>query len=454
VFDHDPDFDVDGFVDDDDYVSDADDVVVSEQPTSYEGTGYAIAQGAAAQTENLSGGESSVSPLVTFSSATQRAAARESVKSMQRKTKIQRELDMRNDQIWQQVLDERPGDLAREQGKFGRIVAYRELAKVPIPSPLRSVVWPILLDVTGLRAREPDLFASLCARGETEELPADIEHTINADVTRTMPYHCLFWAGGAQVGIESLRRMLRAYAIYVPEVGYCQGMSSVAALLIMNSQGEEDAFLMFVRFMSRYGYRKMFLPGFPQYQEWLDELRPVVPYYFREASARLESEGIPIELYADKWLITALTHNFPHRHLLRVWDLMLLGGSPKILLKSCLAVIKLSQDQLNTLDFEGMITFLQRGFADSENGVLKADNVEEFLDIARNFRLAVLPEELAAAAAVVSITTGTRQRPTSGAVSGSNAMNHSAPPGSQPTAHAAKRSPFSACFSCFKPKED
>ncbi len=310
-----------------------------------------------------------------------------------RKSASQLNRDVEHERVWRDVLDNQPKMLERGTGTMRRVKGYRDLAIVPVPSPLRRTLWPLLLDVAELRRSEPGLYARLCKRGEEEALSDETEHTIEADVTRTMPLHALFWAGGAQVGVHSLRTILRAYARYHPEVGYCQGMSSVAAVFMMNARDEEDAFLMFVQFMEKFQYKRVFAEGFPQMREWLEELRPLIYHYMPELWQRLEREHVALELYADKWLITALSHNFPHRYLLRIWDLMFLGGSPKIVLKACLAVLKSCESRLLTMEFEGMMGLLQRDFAKPETGILDLKNPEPFLAMARDFRFVANPNK-------------------------------------------------------------
>jgi len=251
---------------------------------------------------------------------------------------------------------------------------------------LRHVLWTRLLGIDQMRASQPELYTNLCKSVDEQALSDETEHTIDADVTRTMTLHVLFWSGGAQVGVKSLRSILRAYARYQPDIGYCQGMSSVAAVFMMNAQDEESAFLMFTQFMEDYQYKKVFAEGFPKMLQWIEELKPLIYHYMKDLWMRLEKENVPLELYADKWLITALSHNFPHRYLLRVWDLMFLGGTPKIILKSCLAVLKTAEKRLMTMHFEGIMHFLQRDFSKPETKLLDENNPEPFLELARGFR--------------------------------------------------------------------
>lgn len=328
-----------------------------------------------------------VSPLLMFSSAARKAAERDQARHKpMKKTDSQLGRDSEHERKWKSVLDKHHDLLNRERGKTSRVVGYRQLAPIPVPPNLRRRLWPLLLDTAALREYKPNLYGKLCREAGKRQLSDDIEHTIEADVTRTMPLHSLFWAGGAQVGVQSLRSILRAYAFYVPDVGYCQGMSSIAAVMLMNAADEEEAFLMMVQFMNRFQYKKVFAHGFPLMMHWLSELKPLVAHYMPALCAHMERESVALELYADKWLITALSHNFPHRHLLRIWDLMFLGGSPKIVLKACLMVLKCCENRLMEMDFEGMISLLQREFADPEVGVLDLKNPEPFISQMREFR--------------------------------------------------------------------
>ncbi|XP_070086491.1 TBC1 domain family member 3K isoform X4 [Equus caballus] len=63
---------------------------------------------------------------------------------------------------------------------------------------------------------------------------------INQDVNRTFRNHIMFWNRDG-IKQQALFHVLAAYSVYNTEVGYCQGVSEVAAVLLM-FLGEEDAF--------------------------------------------------------------------------------------------------------------------------------------------------------------------------------------------------------------------
>ena len=64
-------------------------------------------------------------------------------------------------------------------------------------------------------------------------------------------------------GGSSVRPSGFGFCVNCPEVGYTQGMSTIAAFVLKRSRGAEEAFLLFSTMMSNYGLMQMFLPGLP-----------------------------------------------------------------------------------------------------------------------------------------------------------------------------------------------
>lgn len=73
------------------------------------------------------------------------------------------------------------------------------------------------------------MFPALLQRCEGRERNKELE----LDLDRTFPGHPLLDKEsqyGVQ-GIEALHRVLNSYALYNPEVGYCQSMNFIAGIL-------------------------------------------------------------------------------------------------------------------------------------------------------------------------------------------------------------------------------
>ena len=64
------------------------------------------------------------------------------------------------------------------------------------------------------------------------------ENIIQRDIHRTFPAHDYFKRVGSQ-GQDSLYRISKAYSVYDQEVGYCQGLSFLAAALLLHVSGTE-----------------------------------------------------------------------------------------------------------------------------------------------------------------------------------------------------------------------
>ena len=75
---------------------------------------------------------------------------------------------------------------------------------------------------------------------------------------------------------DSLFRILRAFAMYRPDIGYVQGMNLIGAFFLncLRTQ-EHDAFIMMIYVMrsSQINHRKTFAQNFPQMH---DELKVLI----------------------------------------------------------------------------------------------------------------------------------------------------------------------------------
>ncbi|NXX88579.1 US6NL protein, partial [Centropus bengalensis] len=91
---------------------------------------------------------------------------------------------------------------------------------------------------------------------------------IDLDVNRTFRNHIMF-RDRYGVKQQALFHVLSAYSVYNTEVSYCQGMSQIAAILLMYLN-EEDAFWALAQLLTnqRHAMHGFFIPGFPKLQRF------------------------------------------------------------------------------------------------------------------------------------------------------------------------------------------
>ncbi|XP_048357450.1 USP6 N-terminal-like protein [Sphaerodactylus townsendi] len=141
-----------------------------------------------------------------------------------------------------------------------------------IPLQLRGEIWSLLLDVPKMKEEMKDFYNTLKIQARMSS--PDIRQ-IDLDVNRTYRDHIMF-RDRYGVKQQSLFHVLAAYSIYNTEVGYCQGMSQITALLLMY-MNEEDAFWALVKLLSgpKHAMHGFFVPGFPKllrFQEHHDKI--------------------------------------------------------------------------------------------------------------------------------------------------------------------------------------
>ncbi|KAL7464132.1 hypothetical protein ACHAXS_004465 [Conticribra weissflogii] len=191
---------------------------------------------------------------------------------------------------------------------------------------------------------------------------SDWAGALDKDIRRTFPKHSLFrdrqddCESGGQA---SLRRLLHAYSIHDPQVGYCQGMNFIAAMFLTVLNDEEESFWMLVSVMNSepYNLRSMFQRDMAGTQEALYVAERAVKRFLPELARHFEDEHVNVSMFLIPWLMTVFTRNFPFDLVLRVWDAFLFEGWC-VVYRTVLALLADVQEDLLVLPFEGILGYL------------------------------------------------------------------------------------------------
>ncbi|XP_048466061.1 TBC1 domain family member 14-like [Rhincodon typus] len=179
---------------------------------------------------------------------------------------------------------------------------------------------------------------------------------IKLDISRTFPNLCIFQQGGPYYDV--LHSILGAYTCYRPDVGYVQGMSFIAAVLILNLD-TADAFIAFANLLNKPCQMAFFrvdhglmLKYFAAFEVFFEENLPRLFAHFKR-------NNLTPDIYLIDWIFTLYSKSFPLDLACRVWDVFCRDGE-EFLFRTALGILKLYEDVLTQLDFIHMAQFLTK----------------------------------------------------------------------------------------------
>ncbi|KAF2084987.1 RabGAP/TBC [Saccharata proteae CBS 121410] len=248
-----------------------------------------------------------------------------------------------------------------------------------VPPEWRGAAWFWYAGGPGRMAQNPGLYWELIEQVHADKLSElDREH-IERDLNRTFPDNVKFrpdnrttmnlnklldanapelTADQETPILRALRRVLQAFAVHNPGIGYCQSLNFLAGLLlIFLDEDEEKAFIMLDIITS------VHLPGthsrvleanidigvlmsciresMPAIWNKIDDTRDADVPGMTTATARLPT----VSLAMTSWFMSLFVGNFPIETVLRVWDSFFYEGS-KTLFRIALTILKVGEDEI------------------------------------------------------------------------------------------------------------
>uniref|UniRef100_A0A671P3Y7 USP6 N-terminal-like protein n=1 Tax=Sinocyclocheilus anshuiensis TaxID=1608454 RepID=A0A671P3Y7_9TELE len=204
-----------------------------------------------------------------------------------------------------------------------------------IPLQLRGQAWALLLDVEKVKSDNAGKYERM---KEQAQLYSPEIKQIDLDINRTFRDHIMFMD---RFGVkqQSLFHVLSAYSVYNTEVSYCQGMSQIAAILLM-FMNEEDAFWALSQLLTnqKHAMHGFFVPGFPKLQRFQNHHDQILSKLLPKLKKHLEqmSSGI----YSTKWFLQCFIDRTPFTLTLRLWDIFILEGE-KVLTAMAYTILQL-----------------------------------------------------------------------------------------------------------------
>lgn len=286
-----------------------------------------------------------------------------------------------------------------------------------IPPGLRGAAWFWYAGGPGQLARQPGLYQKLLEQVEQGQLSDNDREHIERDLNRTFPDNVRFkpdptttldaqsGAGGgteAPTGkkkkqnrhnadpetpmLQSLRRLLQAFAVHNPNIGYCQSLNFIAGLLLLFLDADEEKSFVLLNIVCNThlpGTHGVALEGANiDIAVLMSCVKDALPAVW----AKLDDKGgvgsgpvaealrLPtVSLATTAWFMSLFVGTLPIESVLRVWDCLFFEGS-KTLFRIALAIFKFGQPQIcavgDPMEVFQVVQTIPRGLLDV-NGLME-----------------------------------------------------------------------------------
>jgi len=227
----------------------------------------------------------------------------------------------------------------------------KERVRKGIPDAVRGQAWIVITRSDELKLANPGVYQHCLKQ------PSVHSKQIDLDVKREFREHRLF-AKRYGHGQIMLYNVLKAYSVYNPNLGYTQGMSILAALLLMYME-EEDAFWTFATVMKhpKHLMEATFAEGLPRLAESFYVHERLLSKHMGKLFAHMNEHSVLTSAYATRWYMQVMIGILPWDVALVVWDLFLSEGY-KVIYSIVYSLMKLLEKDLIGQDFEVLLTRL------------------------------------------------------------------------------------------------
>ncbi|XP_077066730.1 uncharacterized protein LOC143720786 [Siphateles boraxobius] len=261
--------------------------------------------------------------------------------------------------------------------------------RIGIPPAIRGRVWKCLLGIDSLRAassfdyeacqveiRRPlvDLGVSEYSIISTIDSLVDTENEIRSgqsdlpsadltlfkqialDLRRSFPTHRTLMGDRPEAieGQAKLFRVLTAFARYNPQIGYVQGMSYIAAVLLM-ILSEEEAFWALVALLEKPKYlSELFDSSMKKIQLQALVFHQLLKHRKPLLFQHLETLGVSSLHFIMQWFLTLFTSLPCWDSVLAIWDLIMLHGLLAVF-RTGLTIILLLESRIMNMTEEAAV---------------------------------------------------------------------------------------------------
>ncbi|XP_011085384.1 growth hormone-regulated TBC protein 1 [Sesamum indicum] len=235
-------------------------------------------------------------------------------------------------------------------------ITLKRLIKKGIPLHLRPKVWFSLSGAAKKKSTVPDSYYNDLISA-VEDKVTSATRQIDHDLPRTFPGHP--WLDTAE-GHAALRRVLVGYSFRDSDVGYCQGLNYVAALLLLVMKTEEDAFWMLAVLLEDVLVNDCYTNNLSGCHVDQRVFKDLLTKKCWRIAAHLDALEFDVSLVCTEWFLCLFSKSLPSETTLRVWDILFCEGA-NVLFNVALAIFKMNEEKLLLTHHVGdVINVIQR----------------------------------------------------------------------------------------------
>ncbi|KAK4397611.1 TBC1 domain family member 2B [Sesamum angolense] len=256
-------------------------------------------------------------------------------------------------------LDAHVSSTLKSSLKFSALtnaITLKRLIRKGIPPNLRPKVWFTLSGAAKKKSTVPDSYYNDLTSAVEDKVTSATKQ-IDHDLPRTFPGHP--WLDTPE-GHAALRRVLVGYSFRDSDVGYCQGLNYVAALLLLVMKTEEEAFWMLAVLLENVLVNDCYTNNLSGCHVEQRVFKDLLTKKCPRIAAHLESLEFDVSLVCTEWFLCLFSKSLPSETTLRVWDVLFYEGA-QVLFNVALAIFKMNESQLLTTHHVGdVINVIQR----------------------------------------------------------------------------------------------
>ncbi|RKF73460.1 TBC1 domain family member 2B [Golovinomyces cichoracearum] len=243
-----------------------------------------------------------------------------------------------------------------------------------IPPSWRGAAWFHYAGGPAMLAKHPGVYEDLVRRSLAGDMTQTDDEIIERDLNRTFPDNIKFKPDPDPQSplyqedpietpiLKSLRRVLRAFSIYHPKIGYCQSLNFLAGLLLLFMDEEKSFWMLNI-------ITRIFLPGTHSLTleganvdlgVLMSSIKEMMPSVWAKIGNELDGKPSvpsfsapmrlpPITLCTTAWFMSCFIGTLPIETTLRVWDSFFYEGS-KTLFRIALTIFKLGEPQIRAVN--------------------------------------------------------------------------------------------------------